>query len=1073
MALGGGISADTDSRVITLLHEDRWVDDGDGKDGPEETTAGEGRESSDALAWQRAKEALADLRDAYAALSGEDGRERALAIAAESLVAFENELAAAEAVGDGMHSSLAVKDRDLLLALEEIRLLRGERGRLESRARAQRTRIAELERLADTVFEDVELLLQSRRWRFGHALLSLPARLLGRGRPKTIADHIAELRREYQATAEEPPALTSTVGDGSSRLHGRTKGKAGIPRKRKQITVLVLSWDVGHNPLGRAYMLAEALQRSYTVVLAGFQFPRYGRAVWKPLRDAPFETVTISGSSFPDFQRTVDALARRIDADVLVACKARLPAIQLGLMAKACRNRPLLIDVDDYELGFFPNRQPLHDLSTVDPVALAQPFEEAWTRYTENLLHWADGLFVSNAALQERFPGVLVPHARDETIFDRGRVDRKAVRRSLGLTPDLRAVMFVGTPRPHKGVAEVLRAVKAANRPDFRFVIVGTPPDKPFEAELRALGGDTVRLLPDQPFDRLPEITAAADLVCLLQDPATMTARYQLPAKLVDAIAMGVPVLATDVPPLRGLIESGAIEAVTNDALTERILWWLDGASPSDRAAQVERGRATFERHFSYNAIHRTLYSQVERCLAASKPLPDAATAFLDSQAERWAPGAPVRQVARVPNGQTQRPTRHVVQQTRAATATGDGVDLVMFWKQGDVGIYGRRFDMLVRELARRKEIRRIAVFDAPASVYEVLREHVADTTVHHKVVAQSKLVRRWGLADRGKITHHVFLFDNRRRLPVERYPGLSAFPDFVARELAAVGVEPGKAVFWYYPVLDQSEELSRRFQPMLKIVDVVDDQRTWPDRSAEDRQAMTRHYKEVVLDADYVLANCEAVRDAMSHFGRDVALIPNGCDVDPPPPDPETRLFLRFSELSRPVLGLVGNLEGKTDVALLARIARERPDYQIALIGSTHTHADVLRLDEHPNVHFFGVVRYPEVKAWVKRFDVALLPHLDTDQTRSMHPLKLLVYAAAGVPVVSTRIGNLGEFEPFINVAEDHADFMARVDAVVEGTTTPDRDALAEVVARNAWAKRVDDIMRLLRPKLPGWPAA
>ena len=1046
----------------------------DRKGGSEEVGVEKGRESAGAsLAWRRAKRALADLRDAYAALSvGVDGREHALASAADSLRAFESELTVAESIGDGMQASLAVRERDLQLALDEIRLLRSERDRAESHARAQRTRIAELERLVDTLFEDVELLLQSRRWRFGHALLSLPARLLGRGRPKTVADHIAELRRGYQPTAEDLPTLASTAGD-ADRLHATATGKARIPRKRKQTTVLVLSWDVGHNPLGRAYMLAQALQRSYTVVLAGFQFPRYGHALWKPLRDAPFETVTIPGHSFPDFQRAVDELARRIDADVVVACKARLPAVQLGLMVKARRNRPLLIDVDDYELGFFANRQPLHDLSTVDSRALVEPFEEAWTRYTENLLPWADGILVSNEALQERFPGVLVPHARDETIFDRARVDRETARRSLGLASDLRVVMFVGTPRPHKGVVAILNAVKVANRPDYRFVIVGTPPDRPFEAELRALGGDTLCLVPDQPFDRLPEITAAADLVCLLQDPATETAQYQLPAKLVDAIAMGVPVLATDVPPLRGLIESGAIEAVTNEALSERIRWWLDEASESDRAVQVERGRAAFERHFSYNAIHHTLYDKVERCLAAPKSLPDAALAFLDSQAHRWATDSPANRASRMPNGQAQLRTRQAVKQTGAAITAGDGVDLVMFWKQGDVGLYGRRFDMLVRELAQRDEIRRIAVFDAPASVYEVLREHIADTTVHHRIVAQSKLVRRWGLADRAKITHHVFLFDNRRRLPVERYPDLSGFPDFVERELAAVGIEPCKAVFWYYPVLEQTAELGRRFRPILKIVDVVDDQRTWPDRSTEDRQAMTRHYQEVVLGADCVLANCETVRNAMSDFGREVALVPNGCDVDPPPPDPDSRLFQRFSELSRPVLGLVGNLEGKTDLALLARIARERPGYQIALIGSTHTHAEILRLDDYPNVHFFGVVRYPEVKAWVKLFDVALLPHLDTEQTRSMHPLKMLVYAAAGVPIVSTRIGNLGEFEPFINVAEDHVDFMARVDAVVEGAAVPDRDALGEVVARNAWSRRVDDIMRLLRPKLPGLSGA
>ena len=51
--------------------------------------------------------------------------------------------------------------------------------------------------------------------------------------------------------------------------------------KRLPITVLVLTWDVGHNPLGRSYMLAEALKPHVTnLVLAGFQFPRYGSEIW-------------------------------------------------------------------------------------------------------------------------------------------------------------------------------------------------------------------------------------------------------------------------------------------------------------------------------------------------------------------------------------------------------------------------------------------------------------------------------------------------------------------------------------------------------------------------------------------------------------------------------------------------------------------------------------------------------------------------------------------------------------------------------------------------------------------------
>ena len=959
-------------------------------------------------------------------------KDRDLVAAKESLDAAKEQAEAAREVGEGLQATLKLKDRDLRLATREIDKLSLERGRLESAARRNATRIAELEALVDATMEDVELLLGSRRWRMGDGLLSAPHRILGRGRPATVADHLRQLQHMPRRAGGSPRAA-STAAELRPPSKGSLPPSALVtPRLRKQVTVLVLAWDVGHNPLGRAYLLAEALARSYTVVLAGFQFPRYGEAVWKPLRDSSFRTVSIPGRSFPEFQRTLETLTRRVDADVVVACKARLPAVQAGLMLKALRNRPLLVDVDDYELSFFPNRQPLNDLSTQAADALAEPFEEAWTRYTEHLLPFADRLLVSNPELQRRFGGVVVPHARDETVFEPEIVDRDAARRALGLDVDQKVVMFVGTPRPHKGVLEILDAVKALQREDYCFVIVGTPPDKGFADVLRDRGENTLRLIGDQPFDQLPEVTAAADLICLLQDPETEIAQYQLPAKVVDAIAMGVPVLATDVPPLRKLIESGVVEPVTKETLSARIAWWLEATNEVRDAYRV-RARGAFLRDFSYETIHRALFNEVEKCLAAPTSLPPAADQFLAAQARRYA---------------------------STDAKSDEGMDMVMFWKQGDIGLYGRRFDMLVRELSRRKEVRRIAVFDAPFSVYQVLRDHVPDTTVHHQVVAANKIVRRWGLLDEGKVTHHVFLFDNRAVLSEDRYPHGSRFVDFVAAELDGVGIDPGRAVFWYYPVLDEIGALSARFKPRLKVVDVVDDQRTRPDLSEEDRAEMTRHYRKVVEEADLVLANCEAVRAAMSVYGHDVALVPNGCDTDPLPPNPETRLFSRFCDLPRPILGLVGNLEGKTDLVLLERLARERPNYQLVLIGSTHTNADILALDEHPNVHFFGIVPYSEVKAWIKQFDVALLPHLDTAQTRSMHPLKMLVYAAAGVRMVSTRIENLGEFEPFISLAEGHGAFIDAVDAAVAGTANGGSGDLADVVARNSWARRVDEIM-------------
>ena len=393
---------------------------------------------------------------------------------------------------------------------------------------------------------------------------------------------------------------------------------------------------MGHNPYGRAYLLAEVLSRRYEVSLVGFQFPRFGNAVWSPLRDAHIKPLVIPGCDFPDFQHSLARLVPRIDADVIIACKARLPALQLGLMLKATRNRPLLVDVDDYELAFFDNRAPLTDLTPVSPESLTVPFEESWTRYAENLVRYADAVIVSNAALAARFGGVEVPHARDETRFDPTRFKRTKARRRLGLRPWHRIVLFVGTPRPHKGLREVLAALKACGARNARLVVVGTPPDDGFASELQRAGGRHLRMLPDQPFHALPELLAGADLVCLLQDPENEISKYQLPAKVVDAAAMGIPILASRTPPLAPLIDAGVVEPVDKDTLADRMAHSLSRSGR--RMASPEASRTWFSDHASYAAILPTLLGLIEQHVAAPRPIEPGALEFLREQARRYGP---------------------------------------------------------------------------------------------------------------------------------------------------------------------------------------------------------------------------------------------------------------------------------------------------------------------------------------------------------------------------------------------------------------------------------------------------
>ena len=225
----------------------------------------------------------------------------------------------------------------------------------------------------------------------------------------------------------------------------------------------------------------------------------------------------------------------------------------------------------------------------------------------------ADAVTVSSRPLQERYGGTVIPQARDERRFDPAIIDRARSRRRLGLAGGDRAVMFAGTPRPHKGIDRVLDALREIGDPRNKLVVVGTPRGG-VAPWFETLDPASITLVPDQPFERMPEVLAAADLVCLLQDPANEVSAFQMPTKLTDALAMGVPVLASRVPPLQQLSDDGVITTLGDEpvapALAEALEQSAHAGVPRDEL------RAVFLDTLSYRAVRPVLNEVVERARA-------------------------------------------------------------------------------------------------------------------------------------------------------------------------------------------------------------------------------------------------------------------------------------------------------------------------------------------------------------------------------------------------------------------------------------------------------------------------
>ncbi len=992
------------------------------------------------------------------ALEKADQEIRKLKHELKDMAARIEEIAAARAREAEQFRAEIETHKNRFASLEEKRRLenesyRRELHRLQSESQALRKAKEKLNREKDQysqwisqLQEQFTALMQSNRWRVGHGLISLLTLSMFRKNVSMATDHIKRIFNQvaYFRAAFEPAAL-----DQAFRLPQSPSLSKIYPKRRYDLTVAVIAWDVGHNPLGRAYMLAEALSRYFHVVLLGPLFSRYNTRVWEPLQNARIEVIPFPGEDFPEFLTVLEKAARRIEADIILACKPRLPSVQLGLMMKAFKNRPLFIDIDDYELSFFKQRTSLtfEDIQSMRKYEdIGIPFEETWTRFTESLLCHADGLFVSNPALEKKFGGVRVPHARDELRFDPSLYDPNRRRRELGIGEADKVVLFLGTPREHKGVAEVLEAVLSLKKDHYKLCIIGTPPDKHYENRLRRIGGNSLIMLPDQPFDRIAENLTIADLVCLIQDPENAISKYQLPAKVIDAMAMGIPVLATRTPPLEPLIQAGAVEALDPKELPK----FIDRILSGDRTffSGHPGNRDLFLQRYSYAAIAETLCDTMLAALDHPKPLAPDALDFIEIQ----------KKIS------SKRPAKK-------ETPEDGGMDIVLFWKQNDTGIYGRRSDMFIKHLSRRPQIRRIAVFDMPVSI-EALREKAEQNGINHdRLIYRETLLRNWGMRDTDKISFHTFIYQTgtqKTDRQAWRFPDKAGYMGFIEARLQEVRIEPSRAVFWFYPENSWIMEIAKRFRPRLKVVDLVDDHRTWSDRSEIARLYLTKHYKEVLKTADLAFANCERVRQTMQNYHHDIRLIQNGCELTPPPDLSRDRRFQWFEAINGPKLGYVGNLEKeKIDAELIKYLAGKRPDWNIFLIGSTHANPEILDLDGYSNIHFLGVIPYPEVRAWIKAFDVAILPHLNSEKTRSMNPLKLYVYCSLGVPVVSTDIENLDALKSFVSIADGYDDFIKRVELSLEKKGEGISQALKDCLAKNTWDNRVDQILDAIRAKM------
>ena len=223
-----------------------------------------------------------------------------------------------------------------------------------------------------------------------------------------------------------------------------------------------------------------------------------------------------------------------------------------------------------------------------------------------------------------------------------------------------------------------------------------------------------------------------------------------------------------------------------------------------------------------------------------------------------------------------------------------------------------------------------------------------------------------------------------------------------------------------------------------------------------------------LIRTADLVFATSKALFDRCSQLTTQAHIFPYGFNRE------VFRYGVDFAatdleSIKRPILGYVGGVHKFIDFDLVEKVALAHPDKSLVFVGPLQT--DVGRLADLPNVHFLGQKKYEVLPAYIKHFDLCLIPYVENEYTRNVYPTKMNEYLFMGKPVVSTQLPEVEYFNQchrgIVLISESHEAFLLKVEEALGQSTNALTTQRIRVAEGNAWDKKIDAMQRLIQGKL------
>jgi glycosyltransferase involved in cell wall biosynthesis len=218
-----------------------------------------------------------------------------------------------------------------------------------------------------------------------------------------------------------------------------------------------------------------------------------------------------------------------------------------------------------------------------------------------------------------------------------------------------------------------------------------------------------------------------------------------------------------------------------------------------------------------------------------------------------------------------------------------------------------------------------------------------------------------------------------------------------------------------------------------------------------------------ILEHADVVFTGTHTLYEKKKPLHNNIHFIPCGVDFQLFQNDSTMPVPADIRSIPRPIAGYIGTLSERIDLELIERLADRYPKVSIVFVGPIH--GKLGAPPKRSNIFYLGLKTHGQIPAYVREFDLALMPFRLTEAARSINPVKTLEYLAAGKVVISTAIPDVERFYGnVVQIARSHEEFISLVGQCLQRDNKSLIQQGLELARGQSWdamAERMESFLR------------